>query len=378
MPPSNSKPAATRGFLATDPTGYWSHGWRTTYEKLIRDDRYLTPLSGYLYALQVMQILSFRITPIIATVCFTFAIPAAFADQPVYGVPTGSTINVTTPDPTLVKWPGESKLHHQIRADQTYTAESINLYPNGFKFDPHGAIGIRRFFQTRVQGTYSLGTPSEINVLTKDMPANSRFNQAQYIQDFGPYAPDESTFSPTSLAANDAYGVETIALVFVDGNNNQTVLDYQKIDIYPPLYTPDGIKDKRNAAAFFDVQNFQSKTALNTTNSYAGDPPRVIMRTNTTIYPGAQTWVVMYSGNSQPTPPANAKKIDYTTATAPPGDVSGRDSVYIDVGNFVSGPGTYTLQVIESSVYGTEVFGNPASFTISNKYNVNSQFGLVK
>ncbi len=130
-----------------------------------------------------MQTIWFRITPLIATVCFTFAIPAAFADKPVYGVPTGSTISVNTGDPNMVTWPAGdllnplNKQHYQIRADKTYTAESINLYPPGFKFDPHGAIGIIRYFQQRTPGTFSLApNPSSINVLTKDMPANSRFN----------------------------------------------------------------------------------------------------------------------------------------------------------------------------------------------------------
>jgi hypothetical protein len=309
-----------------------------------------------------------------ATVCFTFAIPAAFADQPVYGVPTGSTINVTTPDSALVNWPGESKPHHLMRADQTYTAESTNLYPDGFKFDPHGAIGIRRFFQTRVQGTNYLGTPSEINVLTKDMPANSRFNQAQYIQDFGPYAPDESTFTVSSLAANDVYGVETIQLVFVDGNNKQTMLDYQKIDI---------CQSKVNNAANFFVQNFRSQVALNTdtTKPYLGDPPRVTMNASP-IYPAAKIWVVIYPGNSQATPPASAKPISNTYWTAPKGDASSYPNhIYIDIGQYINGSGTYTLQAIQQSdtnLFGTESYGNPASFKISTNYKVTSQLGLVK
>jgi hypothetical protein len=332
-----------------------------------------------------MQIICFRITPIIATVCFTFAVPTAFASPPVYGIPTGSTISVTSPDTTLVTWPtGDplnplNKQHLQIRADETYTAQSINLYPPGFKFDPHGAIGIRRYFQPRTHGTYSLGAPSSINVLTKDMPANSRFNQAQYIQDFGPYAPDQSTFTTSSLAANDVYGVETIALVFVDGSGNQTVLDYQKIDIYEP--TAPSPNQTKSVANFY-VQNFQSQVALNTntTNPYLGDPPRVTMNTTQTVYPGATITVVIYPGNSQTTPPANAKTISSATWTAPGGDESFYPQhMYFDIGNYVTGSGTYTLQAIETTkAYGTETFGNAASFSLKNSYNVTSQLGLVK
>jgi len=325
----------------------------------------------------------------IATVCFTFEIPAALATPPVYGVPTGSTISVNTGDPNTVTWPAGdplnplNKQHYQIRADKTYTAESINLYPPGFKFDPHGAIGIRRYFQQRtlnIPTSYSLAAPSSINVLTKDMPANSRFNQAQNIQDFGPYAPDQSTFTTTTLAANDVYGVETIALVFVDGTGVTTVLDYQKIDIYPPLLTN---ALTYNSSANYFIQNFKQKTALNTPGStaptkYAGDPPRVFVNSSQTIYPGATTWVVIYPGNAQTIPPAGLAPIPYTSATAPLGDMSQRLNIYIDSGDYVTGPGTYTLQFMQQSVYGTETFGNPASFTINNSYKVNSQLGLVK
>jgi hypothetical protein len=58
--------------------------------------------------------------------------------------------------------------------------------------------------------------------------------------------------------------------------------------------------------------------------------------------------------------------------------MSQRQNIYIDSGNYVTGPGTYTLQFMQKSVYGTETFGNPASFTINNSYKVTSQLGLVK
>jgi hypothetical protein len=299
-----------------------------------------------------------------------------------------------------------NKDHYRIRADKTYTAESINLYPPGFKFDPQGAIGIKRYFQQRTQGTYHLGDPSSINVIPKDMPANSRFNQAQYIQDFGPYAPDESTFTVSTLSANDVYGVETIELVFDAPARNangdiikdvsgkavivETVLDYQKIDIYEPTApTPAApTSDKNKSAANFDVQNFQSKVALNTdtTKPYLGDPPRVTMWTTQKIYPGAKISVVIYPGSSQTTPPAGAKTIDSATwvnkpsGTPPMVDESKYPSnLYMDIGNYVTGSGTYTLQAMETTdAYGTETFGNPAPFSIKNSYNVTSQLGLVK
>ncbi|SRR6266404_1857763 len=340
-----------------------------------------------------MQIISFRITPIIATVCFSLAITgivstSAYGDQ-TFGTPHG-TLTVTTPDPTLVPWPawtGETKPHHQMRADQTYDATSLEYYQDG-KFDPKGEIGIRRFFQTRTPNTYNLGGMSEI-MEGKLMPANSRFNQAQCNWDFGFFTPDLSNYANKKqsngdvISANDVYGVETIELVFYDkASNIQTVLDYQKIDIYGTVL---------KQAASFSVQNFRQKTALNTNTtgtptSYGGDPPRAIMSTTQSIYPGAETWVVIYPGSAQLTPPSAAKKIDSTDAIAPSTpvwDAWQRDNVYIDTGNFVSGPGIYTLQLMQKSTANgtpaqTETFGDPASFNINNSYMVNSQLGLTK
>jgi hypothetical protein len=320
-----------------------------------------------------MQIFSLRIIPIVATVCFTFAIPAAFADH-VIGTPQG-TLAVTTPDSTLVSWPGESKPHHQMRADQTYTAASSAWYING-AFDPHASLTILRYFQTRTQNTYSLSAMSEV-MQGKNKPANSGFNQAKCNQTYGPYTPTLSNYvqpcNGNCVNVNAVYGVETIELVVYDASGNPNVLDYQKIDIY---------QAKQNNAANFYVQNFLNKVALNTdtTKSYLGDPPRVTL-TASPIYPGAKVWVVIYPGNAQATPPANATTIDNTTFNAKAGDAASYPSLYIDLGKkYINASGIYTLQVMQESDqnFGTEAYGSPASFSIKNSYNVTSQLGLVK
>jgi hypothetical protein len=322
-----------------------------------------------------MQTILSKITPVIAAAGLGLAVPATFADQPVIGTPQG-TMNVTTPDTALVSWPGESKAHHQMRADQTYTADSAAWYING-TFDPHGSINYVRYFQTGTVGSQALGPMSEI-MQGQNKPANSGFNQAQWQQAYGPFYPEQSNYvkknnNGTVTIANAVWGVETIELVFYDQNNNPTVLDYQKIDIYPP-------KDS-NAANFY-VQNFLNKTALNTdtTKAYLGDPPRVTL-TASPIYSGATVWVVIYPGNAQSTPPASAKTIANTTFTAPKGYASSYPSRYIDLGQrYISGPGIYTLQVVQEadSNFGTEAYGSPASFSLKNSYNVTSQLGLVK
>lgn len=337
----------------------------------------------------IMQIFSLRITPIIATVCFTFAIPAAFADHTI-GTPQGTLTLTTPPDSTLVYWTGESKPHHQMRADEFFTAASSAWYVNG-AFDPHASLTILRYFQNRPPGTSGKGSQADpivgaslLGPMSAIMdgtikPANSGFNQAQCNQTYGPCTPTQAIYVNTKqkngnpVNVNEVYGVETIELVVYDANNNPTVLDYQKIDIYQP---------KANNAANFYVQNFLNKVALNTdtTKSYLGDPPRVTL-TASPIYPGAKVWVVIYPGNAQATPPANATTIDNTTFNAKAGDAASYPSVYIDLGKkYINASGIYTLQVMQEfdNNFGTETYGSPASFSIKNSYNVTSQLGLVK
>jgi hypothetical protein len=327
-----------------------------------------------------MKILPVKLTQILALAGLVLALGSrptpCFAGGHTYGTTQG-TMTATTPDTNLVSWPNESKPHHQIRADQTYTAQSDVQVTNG-KFNPHGqAVEIRRFFQTRTPGTYSLGPMLELYASTKNRPANSPFTSSHQITDYGPWEPDQAALLSNSASANDVYGVETIELIFVDNSvtpSTQTVLDYEKIDIYGP---------KASNAANFYVQNFQSRVALNTdtTKAYLGDPPRVTLTANP-IYPSAKVWVVIYPGNAQSTIPANARTISNTVWTAPAGDNSTYpNNIYMDIGNYVTGSGIYTLQMVQQSAtnsFGTENFGNPASFSIRTNYNITSQLGLVK
>ena len=95
-----------------------------------------------------MQTIWFEIIPLHSDSLFYLRDPCGSRRQASLWIPSGSTISVNTGDPNIATWPkGDllnplNKQHYQIRADKTYTAESINLYPPGFKFDPHGAIGI--------------------------------------------------------------------------------------------------------------------------------------------------------------------------------------------------------------------------------------------
>ena len=342
-----------------------------------------------------MQTTWFRITSVIPTVWAILAIIAIGSTKAngaqTYGTPMG-TLTVTTPDAFTQQWNGDPKPHHQMQADQTYTAASYQYYVG--KFDPHGSVGILRYFQLRnpkaalvggLPDMNALGPMSPITVLTKDMPANSPFNTAHANSSYGPYAPDQSTYTTTSLAANAVYGVETIALVFVEQQTSvTTVLDYQRIDIYAPQQIPYPSGNQPSNAASFNVQNFQQQVALNTntTKSYLGDPPRVTMTTTQTIYPSATIYVVIYPGPAQTTPPANAKTISSSSWTAPSGDNAKYPTgVYMDIGNYITGSGIYTLQTMQQSStnsFGTETFGAPASFSINTNYNVTSQLGLEK
>src|SRR6266403_2640025 len=100
---SGPSPLLATNLLPTiSPDSHAAENAAKTLRKPIRDDRKSHPFSDYLhsyiYSFTIMQIFSLRIIPIVATVSFTFAIPAAFADQNI-GTPKG-TVTVTTPDTT--------------------------------------------------------------------------------------------------------------------------------------------------------------------------------------------------------------------------------------------------------------------------------------
>ena len=347
-----------------------------------------------------MQILWSRITPVIPAVCLTVAIMPIVSTRAngdstkTYGTVTGS-LTINAPDTQMQQWYGDPKAHYVMRADQTYTGTSTQAC-NG-KFDPHGEIGIYRYFQTRdpkaalVNGLpnfNALGPMSAISLLGPDRPANSPFTPSHTTSTYGPYTPEQSTYgnnktnTNTNTSANDVYGVETIELLYIDGSGNTNVLDYQRIDVYQPKI---GVNGQPNNVANFYVQNFQSKKALNTstTTPWLGDPPRVTVTTSGTIYPNAKFYVVIYSGSAQTTPPTNAKTINSSVWQAPAGDNATLPSgIFMDIGNSVTGSGTYTVQAMQysptNSQIGTETFGASATFSLKTSYNVTSQLGLSK
>lgn len=328
-----------------------------------------------------MQILWCRITTAIPTVCFTLAMLASVSTRANGGQTTGTvtgTMTVTTPDTATELWPGDPKPHYLMRADQTYTA--VTTVAVSGKFDPHGALlGIRRFFQVRTLGTYNLGLMEELNVSSKDRPANSPFNNAHSTVNYGPYEPDQSTLLNTTNLASEIYGVETIELIYWDANNNQTVLNYAKIDIYGPKGSN---SVNYNVLAFPGTTNNNAPGAALNTETFLGDPPRVTLTTSPSIYPSGTFSIYIYPGPAQAAPPVPAFK----SWTAPSGDntsfqILTNNNYYIDISKYVTGSGTYTIQATQTSStnsFGTETFGSPATFTIKPNYNVTSQIGLSK
>ena len=343
-----------------------------------------------------MQKIRSRITPVGPTVWFTFAIIASITTNAnagqSYGTPTG-TLTLTTPDNATETWPGDPKPHYVMQADQSYTGSSTLSYSGG-KFDPHGQISIFRWFQTRgtppgtpdIPVSYALTSMLQLSISTHDQPANSPFTKPHSTSTWGPYTPDLSTYTPSGNPATDLYGVETVQLVFIDPTTTpvtQIILDQQSIDVYYPKVAPNGTLEE---TAQFSTQNFPTGpiAALNTNTaqSYLGDPPRLSLKTNQTIYPRANFYVVIYPGASQTTPPNGAPTIATSAWTAPSGDNGTYpQTILMDIGKWVTGPGIYTLQAMQQSPtnsFGTQTFGPPSSFSVKANYNVSSQLGLVK
>jgi hypothetical protein len=277
-------------------------------------------------------------------------VSSATADQ-TYGVPTG-TLTVTTFEAPLL----------QTRNTKSYTVSSDASYAPGVQMDPHGAVGINRSFQQRYQNNvYGAIIPIPIN--SKDWPANSGIDKTRT---YGPYTPGDYAPVPES------YGMETINLVFIDGNGISYALDTKQIYVYPASAT---------AVLYLALP---PSTALATVNSvpYQGDPPRVRVDL-TNVYPSAQSWIVIYRGNYQGTNSPTTPAIPLTAKVAPSGDISNytglSGSLYIDIGNLSLSSSTYTIQVYQqTAAYGLELVNNYATFTVNPAFQINAVVGTSK
>ena len=275
---------------------------------------------------------------------------SATADQ-TYGVPTG-TLTVTTFEAPLL----------QTRNTKSYTVSSNASYADETKKDPHGAVGVNRSFQQRYPNNV-YGTIIPIPINSKDWPANSGIDK---IRTYGPYTPGDYAPVPES------YGMETINLVFIDGNGISYPLDTKQIYVYPASAT---------AVLYLALP---PSTALATINSvpYQGDPPRVRVDL-TNVYPSAQSWIVIYQGNHQGTNPPTSPAIPNTTKYAPSTDIANYTGVsgspYIDIGNLSLSSSTYTIQVYQqTAAYGLELVNNYATFTVDPAFQINAVVGTSK
>jgi hypothetical protein len=239
---------------------------------------------------------------------------------------------------------------------------SYASYAPGVKKDPHGAVGINRSFQQRyANNVYGAIIPIPIN--SKDWPANSGIDKTRT---YGPYTPGDYAPVPEN------YGMETINLVFIDGDGISYVLDTKQIYVYPASAT---------AVLYLALP---PSTALATINSvpYQGDPPRVRVDL-TNVYPSAQSWIVIYQGNHQATNPPTSPVIANTTKTAASTDIANytgvSGSLYIDFRNLNLSSSAYTIQVYQqTAAYGLELVNNYATFTVSSAFQINAVVGTSK
>jgi hypothetical protein len=268
-----------------------------------------------------------------------------------YGVPTG-TLTVTTFEAPLL----------QTRNTKSYTVSSNASYADETKKDPHGAVGINRSFQQRyANNVYGAIIPIPIN--SKDWPANSGIDKTRT---YGPYTPGDYAPVPEN------YGMETINLVFIDGDGISYVLDTKQIYVYPASAT---------AVLYLALP---PTTALATINSvpYQGDPPRVRVDL-TNVYPSAQSWIVIYQGNRQATNPPTSPVTPNTIKTAPSTDIANytgvSGSLYIDLRNLSLSSSAYTIQVYQqTAAYGLELVNNYATFTVNSAFQINAVVGTSK
>jgi hypothetical protein len=272
----------------------------------------------------------------------------ATAEAKDYGVPTGQ-LTVTTKEAPLL----------QTRTGYPFTVSSDASYAPGVKKDPHGAVGVNRSFQQRYPNNV-YGAPISIPINSKDWPANSGIDKTRT---YGPFTPGDTIA--------ESYGMETINLVFIDGDGVLYPLDSKQIYVYPA-----------SATAVLYLALPPSTALATSNNSFQGDPPRVRVDL-TNVYPSAKSWIVIYPGSYQPTNAPTTPAIANTTIYAPSTDLGNytgiSGSLYIDLGNLSLSASNYTVQVCQqTAAYGLELVNNYASFSVNPTFNINSGVGTVK
>jgi hypothetical protein len=285
----------------------------------------------------------------LAPVLFLIAgVSSATADPQEYGVPTGQ-LTVTTKETPLL----------QTRTGYPYAVSSYASYASGVKKDPHGAVGVNRSFQQRYPNNV-YGSITSIPINSKDWPADSGIDKTR---SYGPFTPGDTIA--------ESYGMETINLVFIDGNGISYPLDTKQIYIYPA-----------SATAVLYLALPPATALASTNNSFQGDPPRVRVDL-TNVYPSAKSWIVVYPGSYQPANAPTSPAIQNTTVYAPSTDLGNytglAGSLYIDLGNLSLSSTTYTVQVYQQTApYGLELVSNYATFSVNPAFNINSGVGTVK
>jgi hypothetical protein len=259
----------------------------------------------------------------------------------------------------------------QTRVGYPYTVQTA-IYTGLLDFltHPGGQYEIVRYFEQRFPSS-KFGTPQFVSETTLNLPMQ---NIIQWLL-------PGLVQSTTTLTPSSQYGRETISLYW-DPTPNPNAHWYQNtvnnllVDLIDPTRRPVLLDTKQilvypTSSAISQVP-LQPNSALNNT-SFVGDPPRVA-ETITNAYPGGTTWVSIYAGSNS----ANATTITNTSTQAPTTDLVVSRMANLDVGNQISSKGSYTVQVLQSTVaYGVEKLRQD-TFTVTPNYAVTAEVGLAK
>jgi hypothetical protein len=213
----------------------------------------------------------------------------AFGTNQGWGIPTGNLAVTTVEAPTAGGV-------IQSASGYNYTVNAHASFANGGTFDPHGTIGINRYWEGVDLTTGNYTAPTPIATDGKWWPANSGFDKAKG-RDYGPYTagyPGDCT--STSLAVG-GYGRETLQLVYNDSNGAHVIAS-QVIQLYP--YSP----TQQNPPTVNYFNALSPSGPLLTyipnvspgnppVNVYQGDPPRITAQISN-LYPGSTSWLIIY------------------------------------------------------------------------------------
>jgi hypothetical protein len=278
----------------------------------------------------------------------------------------GSATAVPLPlaNPQAVQ-PATIRIRAGANSSYTYSLTSVLSYWYGTR-QSEDRLGITRTARQRYANN-QYGNAVNLSVLAADslsqngLPATT----GSATRSYGPYTPGNFT--------STYYGVEYIYLTMVDmfGTFWLPEVTHNPIVTNPGSTVAVYVYPNTAQASFYD----STGKSLNGQTIQGTAPVITVKMSN--MYPAGTSWVQFYNG-PQTSSPTGVVTIPATVATAKATDLDSRN-ISVNLSTLIVTPGVWTVEVLQrTNVYADDHLSTPATFTLVDSVNVNTEFGTLK